>query len=286
MPFVVVDCAALPENLVESTLFGHERGAFTGADRRQDGLIRQADGGTLFLDEIGELPLAVQKSFLRVVQERRFRPVGSEHEVTSNFRLIAATNRDLDAMVASWDFRQDLLFRIRTISVRVPPLRERTGDVRLLTDHFLKRAIARDNGTEKECSPDFRDMLEKYQWPGNVRELSNAVENALARSGEERTLLPRHLPMDIRVHMARQTLSANADTAAADTTLDASNFPLFKDFREQVVGELEQKYLRDLFQTARGNVQQACTLSGLSRARLYALLKKHGLTRKNLYTPE
>ena len=137
--FVVVDCAALPKNLVESVLFGHEKGAFTSADRAQEGLIRQADGGTLFLDEVGELSPSVQKSFLRVLQERRFRPVGGKEEIKSNFRLIAASNRDLNDLVQRKQFREDLLFRLRTLTIELPPLRERLEDIKELAQHYIAR---------------------------------------------------------------------------------------------------------------------------------------------------
>lgn len=284
-PFVVVDCAALPETLVESMLFGHEKGAFTGAEKRSDGLVRQAHKGTLFLDEVGELPLNIQKSFLRVLQEHRFRPVGGDKEVESDFRLLAATNRDLDQLVATWDFRQDLLFRIRTIAIEIPPLRERHGDVRLLIRHFIGKAADRAESVPKDCSSDLLEALEHYGWPGNVRELSNAMESAIAAACSENTLLPRHLPLEMRVQFARQML---VKESAADTGNvlfsgpDPENFPSLKVFRERVLRELERQYLRDLLLTARNDVATACRLSELSRARLYALLKKHSLSRKEL----
>ncbi len=284
-PFLVVDCAALPENLVESMLFGHEKGAYTGAEKRADGLVRQAHKGTLFLDEVGELPLGVQKSFLRVLQEHRFRPVGGDREEESDFRLLAATNRDLDKMVETWDFRQDLLFRIRTIAIEIPPLRDRHGDVRLLVRYFLRQAADRSGSRVRECSPDTFDAFEQYAWPGNVRELSNALESALAAAGEEDVLLPRHLPLEMRVQFARQTLAAGARGTGDNPLLsgpDPENFPSLKVFRERVMGELERQYLRDLLVTAHNDVPTACRLSELSRARLYALLKKHSLSRKEL----
>ncbi len=284
-PFVVVDCAALPETLVESMLFGHERGAYTGADKKSDGLVRQAHTGTLFLDEVGELPLSVQKNFLRVLQEHRFRPVGSGKEVESDFRLLAATNRDLDQMVGTWDFRQDLLFRIRTIAIETPPLRDRLGDVRLLARHYVRMVAERTGSALKECSPDLLEALEQYSWPGNVRELFNALESAIAAAGTETTLLPRHLPLEMRVQFARQTIAAGTGVDAGSVLLngpDPENFPSLKVFRERVLGELERQYLRDLLLTAQNDVSTACKLSDLSRARLYALLKKHSLSRKEL----
>ncbi len=178
--FVVVDCTALPATLVESVLFGHEKGAFTGADRAQAGLIKQAHSGTLFLDEIGELPLAVQKAFLRVLQEHRFRPVGAKREVESNFRLIAATNRNLEKMVQDGTFRSDLLFRVRTLTVELPPLSARKEDIKELAMYHMARVCERYQIGTKGFSPEFFDALMAYEWPGNVRELVNAMERAVS----------------------------------------------------------------------------------------------------------
>ncbi|MEW5725911.1 MAG: sigma-54 dependent transcriptional regulator, partial [Thermodesulfobacteriota bacterium] len=192
--FVVVDCAALPDTLVESVLFGHAKGAFTGADRAQEGLIRQADEGTLFLDEVGELPLAVQGAFLRVLQEQRFRPVGGQAEVTSDFRLVAATNRDLDQMAAKGHFRHDLLFRLKSFVIEMVPLNECLEDLRELTVYYIAKLCERNKTGIKGFSPDFLDALSAYKWPGNVRELVHTIDRALAAAQEEPTLYPKHLP--------------------------------------------------------------------------------------------
>ena len=173
--FVVVDCAALPPNLVESILFGHEKGSYTGADKAQPGLVYQANKGTLFLDEVGELPLSIQKKFLRVLQEGRFRPIGKSSEVESDFRVISATNRDLDDLVAKKAFRKDLLFRLRSITIDLPPLRERPEDIQDLTNHYLKRHSKKYGIKPKRVSAGFRDILMQYSWPGNVRELIHAL---------------------------------------------------------------------------------------------------------------
>ena len=190
--FVVVDCTALPENLVESILFGHEKGAYTGADRAKDGLILQADGGTLFLDEVGELPLPIQKSFLRALQERKFRPVGGKEEIKSDFRLIAASNRNLDDMVRQGNFREDLLFRLRSFSIELPPLRERPEDIKDLAAYYTEVLCKRYEIETKEFSPEFFDVLTSYPWPGNVRELINALERALVNGRYERILFQKH----------------------------------------------------------------------------------------------
>ncbi|MGZ5423562.1 MAG: sigma-54-dependent transcriptional regulator, partial [Candidatus Aminicenantales bacterium] len=201
--FVVVDCAALPETLVESTLFGHVRGAFTGADKPRDGLVRQADGGTLFLDEIGELSVSIQKAFLRVLQEKRFRPVGGGQEVSSDFRLVAATNRHLEDLIRAGGFREDLLFRLRTLALELPPLREMKEDVKDLMLHYLVRFCEQYDIPMKAYSPDFLEVLLNYDWPGNIRELIQALEKAIISAKEEPVLFPKHLPDHIRIHLAR-----------------------------------------------------------------------------------
>ncbi len=279
--FMIVDCAALPENLVESTLFGHRRGAFTGADRDQGGLIEQADGGTLFLDEIGELPLGLQKAFLRVLQERRFRPVGGKDEVSSDFRLIAATNRNLDQMVNSGKFRQDLLYRVRSIVVSLPPLRERKEDIRQLAMHFVNDACNRKGLSTKGFSPEFIEALGKYRWPGNVRELENCMRSILAVAGDDPILYPKHLPTYIRVKMARGSVATPKET---ENPPEVMTPPIrldsrFKDFREKALKDAEQRYLKHLMAMTQWNIPDACSISGLSRPRLYALLNKYEITR-------
>ncbi|MEW6387693.1 MAG: sigma-54 dependent transcriptional regulator [Thermodesulfobacteriota bacterium] len=278
--FVVLDCAALPATLAESLLFGYEKGAFTGADRAREGLIKQADGGTLFLDEVGELPLPVQKAFLRVLQERRFRPLGSKKEIRSDFRPMAATNRDLSLLVREGLFRQDLLFRLQTLSIELPPLRERTEDIRPLTTHYLERLCAHYHLGLKGFTPEFLEVLSTYDWPGNVRELINALERALAAAPQEPTLFPKHLPLNIRLQVA-QTLAGEA--AILSESLKESPpweeaFPKLREFRE--IMDLE--YLRCLLSRSGGDIHKACHFSGLSRSRLYALLKKHTLPSQSI----
>lgn len=174
--FVIVDCTAIPGELVESILFGYEKGSFTGAEKSRDGLIKQANGGTLFLDEAGELPLSIQKSFLRVIQEHRFRPIGHKQEIDSNFRLIVATNRDLDDMVRLGNFREDLLYRIRSFTIEVPPLRKRSQDIKEIVLYYLPKLCKQYGIEEKAFDPGFFNFLNSYSWPGNVRELIHAIE--------------------------------------------------------------------------------------------------------------
>jgi len=283
--FVVVDCTALPETLVESLLFGHERGAFTGADRPTEGLIRQADGGTLFLDEAGELPLVVQKSFLRVLQERRFRPLGGTAEVASDFRLIAATNRNLQQMVEQGSFREDLLFRLRTLQIDLPPLRERREDIRPLAAYHLERVCQRQGVPVKGMSSEFTAALEFYAWPGNVRELVLTMEQSIFAAQDEPVLFPHHLPLSVRVHAARSSIRAHPAPPAAVAALAsaAAGAPIlpFREYRMQAADAIERQYLTELLVRAENDIRRACALSGLSKPRLYALLSKHQLNRRN-----
>jgi two-component system NtrC family response regulator len=279
--FVVVDCGAMPKTLVESVLFGHEKGAFTGADRASEGLVKQADGGTLFLDEVGELPMSIQRSFLRVLQERRFRPVGGRRETESDFRLITATHRDLDHAVQYGKFRQDLLFRIRSIVIELPPLRERVKDIKQLAMHFMTKFCDRYEIATKGFSPEFNEVLSEYAWPGNVRELDSCLKSILTTAGDSPTLYARHLPTYIRAKMARESVGKKDKIARGQEIRDSRAVTLekFKDFRAMTIEEAEKAYLRNLMSLTQWNIPSACQMSGLSRPRLYALLKKHEITR-------
>lgn len=273
-PFVVVDCAAMPENLVESLLFGHEKGAFTGADRSKEGLIAQADKGTLFLDEVGELPRAIQKAFLRVLQERRFRPVGAKQEQESDFRVIAATNRNLEKMVQEHQFREDLLFRLRAFIIELPPLRERLEDLKELVAHYLIRLNKPYGKGIKAVSPEFLDILTAYGWPGNVRELVQTLEQVVAVAGREAVLFPYHLPQDMRIKVTQASLTPETCSPRREGEPGPQGLPTLKDFRHQT----EQEYLTRLLACACGSRKEACRLSGLSRTHLFDLLRKHNLS--------
>ena len=277
--FVVVDCAALTDTLVESILFGHEKGAYTGADRPSEGLIRQADGGTLFLDEVGELPISIQKSFLRVLQERRFRPIGSKQELNSNFRLIAATNRDLEQMVLQGNFRNDLLFRIRSFIIETSPLREHIADIKDLVMHYSEKFCHRYNMEVKDVSPELLETMAAYEWPGNVRELINTLERAITTAHDQPVLFSRHLPTHIRVKIARKALTREitAEELPVPQVVLPINIPKFREFREIALNQFESYYLQQLMVSTADNVREACRISGLSRSRLYELLKKYGM---------
>ncbi|QJT11082.1 sigma-54-dependent transcriptional regulator [Oceanidesulfovibrio marinus] len=284
--FVVVDCTNIPENLAESVLFGHHKGSFTDARETREGLFKQADKGTLFLDEIGDLPLNTQKSLLRVLQEKRFRPIGAKHETQSDFRLIAATNRDLSAMVEAGAFRKDLYYRLNTIALILPPLRERENDAEILAKTFIEKVCAEQNVPLKEPSAQFLQALSAYDWPGNVRELLNAVSTAVTLADDEPVLETYHLPMEIRVHLKKTMLEKHEnaplitpDFAALKQELDRDEeLPTFKEVRTRVVDEVERLYFTRLLDSAQGDQHEACRVSGLSRARLYELLKKHHLS--------
>lgn len=286
--FVVVDCAALPETLVESALFGYEKGAFTGADKPQVGLIKQADGGILFLDEVGELPLTMQKAFLRVLQERRFRPLGARHEVESNFRLVVATNRDLDRAVAEGVFRRDLLFRLRSLSLNLPPLREHLDDVKDLVLYHTGKLCEAYGIPQKGFAPEFFECLMTYDWPGNVRELVNTLDRALAEARHEPTLFPNHLPSYIRVQAVRHSVKGESPEGDAPAVSAASGalLPKLRDFREAAIAQAEREYLHELMNMAKNDLGEACHISGLSQPRLYALLKKHRIRRSKLIVKE
>ncbi|MBN1547041.1 MAG: sigma-54-dependent Fis family transcriptional regulator [Syntrophaceae bacterium] len=278
--FVVVDCAALPETLVESVLFGFEKAAFTGADKNKEGLIKQADGGTLLLDEVGELSPSLQKAFLRVLQERRFRPVGSKHEVESNFRLIAATNKDLSEMVRKGKFRSDLLFRLRSLSLELPPLREHPEDIKELVMYHMTKLCESSGIGIQGFAPEFFEALSAYDWPGNVRELFNALEKSLAEARYDHTLFPKHLPSYIRIQIARNLADKQQSTEKIfQESTDRFDMGKLSDVREAAVARLEKEYLQELMEITGGNINKAFQISGLSRPRLYALLKKYHINK-------
>lgn len=278
---VVVDCAGVPETLIESTLFGHERGAFTGAEKARIGLIKEADGGTLFLDEVGELTPSFQKTFLRVLQEKTFRPVGGEKEIRSDFRVVAASNKSLDALVKNGTFREDLLFRLNTIVLKIPPLREHPEDIKPIAAHQVAQICDKLGIATKGISLEFMEALIAYSWPGNIRELIHTLERAITMAGIEAILFPQFLPSQIRLKLVEKMLAASTATADNPTAaLSSSNLPNFKKFREAEHNQIERQYLIRLLGAVDYNLITACEISGLSRSQLYKLLKKHGISFK------
>jgi len=275
-PFVVVDCSNLTESLLESVLYGHVKGAFTGAHSDHRGLVAEADGGTLFLDEIGELPPALQKSFLRVLQEHRFRPVGSTREQNSNFRLVAATNRDLEAMTEAGTFRSDLLFRLRTLEIQLPPLRQRGDDVLVLAERFIAAACDRYRLPPKHAAAQMTRMLAAYSWPGNVRELHNVMEAAVIASGREPSIYPKHLPGHIRVsYLDRKKPKRPAKPLARQATDGPIQpYKAYKAMRDQA-------YFQQLMDICDNDVNRASQLSGLSVPSIYRHLGLAGIPTRN-----
>ncbi len=273
-PFVVVDCAALPISIIEGVLFGHEKGAFTGADQARQGLIQQADGGTLFLDELGELPLKIQKAFLRVLQEGTFRPLGGKQELRSNFRLVAATNCDLEERVRKGLFRRDLLYRIRSVTIDLPPLRERREDINTLILHYLRVLCRRHQMDVKGFSPEFMEAMGQYSWPGNVRELVHTMESIVAIAGSHPIIYPKHMPAEIRVKLLKQRISPK-EAAPLDEE-GSGELPEIAASRQAA----DRHYLEALISQTRGDIHEMVRVSGLSRTQIYSLLKSHGLNRR------
>jgi len=295
-PFIVVDCTSLPEQLVESILFGHAKGAFTGAHADRVGLVEMADGGTLFLDEAGELPLEMQKSFLRVLQERVFRPVGKDHEQKSDFRLIAATNRDLKHMAEKGQFRDDLYYRINTFNIHLPPLRDRGQDIEQLVMSFVFSICRRSRLPIKGVVPETLETLLAYPWPGNVRELEHAIEHAIIAAADDPVLFPIHLPPAIRLSRIRTKVSQKCEQALAgsgplrpfapDRLASPEALLPFKEYRRQLTADIDKHYLQRLLKETEGDIAKACTISCLSRSRLYDLLKVHAFTGSTESCPE
>ena len=271
-PFVVVDCSNLTESLLESVLYGHVKGAFTGAHGDHRGLVAEADTGTLFLDEVGELPPALQKSFLRVLQEHRFRPVGSGREQTSDFRLVVATNRDLEAMTRAGTFRPDLLFRLRTLEIPLPPLRDRDRDVPLLAEHFSQAASDRYRLSRKRLSKQFAKVVTAYTWPGNVRELSNVMEAAVIAAGHEPVIYPKHLPGNVRVSTLDKGKPRKQQPKPSATPSDApiQSYADYKSMRDRA-------YFQQLMDLCDFDIPKASRLSGLSIPSIYRHLALAGI---------
>jgi len=268
-PFVAVDCGALVPTLMESELFGYEKGAFTGATRSKAGLFQAANGGTIFLDEIGELPLEMQAKLLRVLQEKEVRPVGSNEKIDVDVRVIAATNRDLEAAYRAGTFRKDLYFRLNVVTVHLPPLRERRSDIPMLVHHFLNRYAP---GMHMPVTPAAMKCLLQYEWPGNVRELENCIARAVTL-GDHRVIDVQDLPPAMRTE---QPLSSQELTPQEATSLSTT-----------ALAEMERMTILRVFEQAHGDKALAGKMLGISRATLYRKLKRYNIPlRANSETEE
>ena len=262
--WVAVNCAAFTETLLESEIFGHERGAFTGAAERKKGLVELADGGTLFLDEIGELSPSLQPKLLRLLQEKRFRRVGGSAELTANSRIIAATNRNLADMAENGTFRHDLYYRLKVVELTVPPLRERPEDIPLLALHFLRHLAVELNREVTDIAPEAMAVLLTYPWPGNIRELHNAVERGILFS-TSRSLQLESLPQEI---LRSGTATDSLHPAERSVLTDGFSLP-------RHLEEMEEKLIRKALVQSRGVQAQAAALLGISRSNLQYKLKKY-----------
>jgi DNA-binding NtrC family response regulator len=264
-PFLAVNCAALPDALLESELFGYKRGAFTGAVRDHDGMFAQADGGSVFLDELPSMSLAFQGKLLRVLQEKTVRPLGASHDEAVHFRLIAASNRDLRALVDAGAFREDLFYRLSVFAIELPPLRARGDDIAPLALHFLAEAarmLLGDDASAPDITPAALDLLQAHPWPGNVRELENVMQRALIMSRGAR-IQPAHLLLGARTHES--------------ATDDAS----YEDAKQQAIASFQRAYLRRALARSHGNVTQAAERCGMTRVALQKLMRRLDLDRED-----
>jgi transcriptional regulator with GAF, ATPase, and Fis domain len=278
--FVVLDCGAIPKDLIESTLFGHEKGSFTGAVAQHQGCFEQAQGGTIFLDEIGELDINLQPKLLRVLENRELKRVGGDRVIKIDVRVVAATNRDLRAMVNNSTFREDLYFRLSVIHVEMPPLRERKEDIPALADVFL-REIAGRRHLSMAFAPDAVASLQGHSWPGNVRELKNVVERAASLT--EGSLVQRSDLMFNRDSGPSASSGANGGSARGGGHAAAPAPEIvpgldFKEAKQRIVDSFELAYLKQLLERHDGNITRSAQEAGLTRYHLRELLKRHGLT--------
>ena len=268
-PFIAVDCAALLENLLEAELFGYEKGAYTGAIAAKPGLMEMADGGTLFLDEVGELPLSFQVKLLRALQEKEHRRLGGTKVIKFDARIVAATNRDLHKSVKEGEFREDLLFRLNVIPIRIPPLRERQGDVQLLADWFLKIYCEPDSGATKTFDPEVLRAFDSYSWPGNVRELQNVVRRMCVMV-DGPTITMREVPAEL-LSTPDDASGLFAENAAGIESCELA----FSAAKTQYLNLFEASYLKSTLDRHAGNVSRAAEAARVDRKTFYRLLRKH-----------
>lgn len=257
-PFIAVDCGSLAETLLESEIFGHVRGAFTGASSSKKGLFEESDSGTCFLDEVGDISLTMQAKLLRFLQEHEIKRVGGTETIRVDVRVVAATNKNLEQLVSEKKFREDLFYRLNVVSVHLPPLRERTEDIPLLVDHFLRKYAAENKGTVSRISSEALDLLVRYRWPGNIRELENVIERAMTLSHHS-VILPEDLPRRLR------------EPSEVSATSLPSQIPL---------SELEKLYIQKILEETRGNKKKAADILGIDRRTLYRMAARFGINLK------
>jgi len=273
-PFVVFDCGAAPDNLIESELFGHQRGAFTGAIEARPGVFEMAHGGTIFLDEVGELPIELQPKLLRVLEQREVRRVGGSKTKSIDVRVVAATNRNLREEVDAGRFREDLYYRLAVVEMVMPPLRDRMEDMERLARHLLERSS--HNTRVQDIAPEVLQIFSSYHWPGNVRELNNVVERALPFS-DGAIITINALPEALKSGGSTTAAQPTPDTKAGAS--DSTSSLTFKDAKDQLVKAFERQYLIDLLERHDGNVSKAARAADIDRKSITRLMKKHGITR-------
>ena len=291
--FVTINCSAIPENLMESEFFGHEKGAFTGADSRKIGKFQYADGGTLFLDEIGDISAAMQVKLLRVLQEKRFMPVGSNREIEVNVRIVAATNRHLEEMIRKGEFREDLFYRLNILPIQLPPLRERKKDIEALAGYFVEKFKAQHRKEIVSIAPEAMALMHAYQWPGNIRELENVIEHAFVIENSDR-ITPDSLPQTVSGRSAQLmdedddhfgTPAENEDDLDLDVATDgpAGGFRLdiqkldFQASKE----EFEKLFLISALKRFNGRINQTALHANIPKKTLLSKLEKYGITAKD-----
>lgn len=286
-PFLAINCAAIPENLLESELFGHEKGSFTGAERKRVGKFEQCDGGTLFLDEIGDMTPLTQTKVLRVLQDQQFERVGGNELISTNVRLIAATNRNLTEMMTRGEFRSDLYYRLNVYTIQLPPLRERTGDLPLLVEHFLHRFSRELNKEVREISTPAMDLLSRYSWPGNLRELQSVLKHAVVEASGP-VIVPQFLPEVVRVSHSVSHEVPKHQIPAAATHSNPANDELISFMTErirsgtenlysEVMQRVERTMLTELLSQVDGNISRASAILGISRSTFRTKLAALGI---------
>lgn len=266
-PFMAINCAALPDHLLESELFGHEKGSFTGADQQRRGLLEVASGGTFFLDEISEMSMELQAKLLRVIQERKIRRVGGESEIPIDVRWVSATNRDPEAAVREGALRQDLLYRLNVVPVKLPPLRHRREDIPALAQHFLRRYAQEYDRDNLRFSAEALRVLSDYEWPGNVRELQNMVERIVSLCLPGQEILGEDLPEELSVRGVVNGRSAVSYSAELP----------FHDAKNDAITVFEKEYLSDLLKRHNGNISQAARTAGIDRKTIHRMLAKYDI---------